>query len=127
MPIGMVRLRMIGNGELTTPLAVGYNSGEVSVMLTKRKTVRKYIRFYGQVQAVGFRWRAMQAAQLYGVSGWVRNEYDDSVSMEIQGTQKQIDDVIAALDRGAYIVIERMDVKKLETIDDERGFRVRYH
>ena len=113
--------------ELTTPLAVGYNIGEVSDMLTKRKKVRKYIRFYGQVQAVGFRWRAMQAAQLYGATGWVRNEYDDSVSMEIQGTERQIDDVIAALDRGSYIVIERMEVKKLEPVEDENGFRVNYH
>lgn len=113
--------------ELTTPLAVGYNIGEVSEMLTKRKKVRKYIRFYGQVQAVGFRWRAMQAAQLYGATGWVRNEYDDSVSMEIQGTERQIDDVIAALDRGSYIVIERMEVKKLEPVADENGFRVKYH
>ena len=95
-------------------------------MLTKRKRVRKYIRFYGQVQAVGFRWTAMQAARLYGVTGWVRNEYDDSVSMEIQGTERQIDDVIAAIERGTYIVIERMEVKKLETVEDERGFRVRY-
>ena len=95
-------------------------------MLTKRKTVRKYIRFYGQVQAVGFRWTAMQAAKLYGVTGWVRNEYDNSVSMEIQGTERQIDDVIAAIDRGTYIVIDRMEVKTLETIEDERGFRVRY-
>ena len=113
--------------ELTTPLAVGYNIGEVSDMLTKRKKVRKYIRFYGQVQAVGFRWRAMQAAQLYGATGWVRNEYDDSVSMEIQGTERQIDDVIAALDRGSYIVIERIEVKKLEPVEDENGFRVKYH
>ena len=113
--------------ELTTPLAVGYNIGEVSDMLTKRKKVRKYIRFYGQVQAVGFRWRAMQAAQLYGATGWVRNEYDDSVSMEIQGTERQIDNVIAALDRGAYIVIERMEVKQLEPVEDENGFRVKYH
>ena len=96
-------------------------------MLTKRKTVRKYIRFYGQVQAVGFRWTAMQAAKLYGVTGWVRNEYDDSVSMEIQGTERQIDDVIAAIGRGTYIVIDRMEVKTLETVEEERGFRVKYH
>lgn len=95
-------------------------------MLTRRKTVRKYIRFYGQVQAVGFRWTAMQAAKLYGVTGWVRNEYDDSVSMEIQGTERQIDDVIAAIDRGTYIVIDRMEVKTLETLEEERGFRVKY-
>lgn len=96
-------------------------------MLTKRKIVRKYIRFYGWVQAVGFRWRAMQAAQRYGATGWVRNEYDDSVSMEIQGTEKQIGDVIAAIERGTYIRIERMEVKALEPLEEERGFQVRYH
>ncbi len=95
-------------------------------MFTSNKTVRKYIRFYGDVQAVGFRYYACKAADLYGVTGWVRNEYDGSVSMEIQGTERQIDDVIAALDRGTYIRIERMEVKKLDLISDERGFRVRY-
>ena len=100
---------------------------EVSDVLTKRKTIRKYIRFYGWVQAVGFRWRTMQAAQHYGATGWVRNEYDDSVSMEIQGTERQIDDVIAAIERGAYIRIERMEVKTIPVDEEERGFRVKYH
>lgn len=96
-------------------------------MFTKRKLIRKYIRFYGWVQAVGFRYRAMQAAEHYGATGWVRNEYDDSVSMEIQGTEKQIDDVISAIERGTYIRIERMEVKELSVDPDERGFRVKYH
>ena len=92
----------------------------------RKNTVRRYIRFYGQVQAVGFRWRATQAAKAYGVSGWVRNEYDDSVSMEIQGTRRQIDDVIASLQRGSYIRIDHMETKELSVDPDERGFSVRY-
>lgn len=92
----------------------------------RKNIVRRYIRFYGQVQAVGFRWRATQAAKAYGVSGWVRNEYDDSVSMEIQGTRRQIDDVIASLQRGSYIRIDRMETKELSVDPDERGFSVRY-
>ena len=97
-----------------------------TLVFTKRNTVRKYIRFYGEVQMVGFRWRASSAADLYGVTGWVRNEFDGSVSMEIQGTQEQIDDVITALGRGSYIRIDYMDVKPIEPVPDERGFRVRY-
>lgn len=92
----------------------------------KKNIVRKYIRFYGQVQAVGFRWRAVQAAQHYGVSGWVRNEYDDSVSMEIQGTERQIDDVVSSLERGSYIRIDHMEVKTIGVDPDERGFNVKY-
>ena len=45
--------------------------------------IRKHIVFYGWVQGVGFRYRARHAADLYGCTGWVRNEYDSSVSMEI--------------------------------------------
>ena len=95
-------------------------------MFTKRKIVRKYIRFYGSVQAVGFRYYAKNSADLYGATGWVRNEFDGSVSMEIQGTEKQIDDVIAGIERGTYIRIYHMDVKTIEVDPDERGFRVRY-
>ena len=92
----------------------------------RKNIVRKYIRFYGQVQAVGFRWRAVQAAQHYGVTGWVRNEYDDSVSMEIQGTERQIDDVVSSLERGSYIRIDHMEVKTINVDPDERGFNVKY-
>ena len=95
-------------------------------MPTQRNIVRKYIRFYGWVQAVGFRWRAMEAARHYGATGWVKNEYDGSVSMEIQGTEQQIDDVIRAIERGTYIRIARMEVKTLTPELDERGFRVKY-
>ena len=58
---------------------------------------RKHIVFYGWVQGVGFRYRARHAADLYGCTGWVRNEYDGSVSMEIQGEEENIDNWILRL------------------------------
>ena len=58
---------------------------------------RKHIVFYGWVQGVGFRYRARLAADLYGCTGWVRNEYDGSVSMEIQGEEENIDNWILRL------------------------------
>ena len=84
---------------------------------------RKHIVFYGSVQGVGFRYRARQAAGLVGCTGWVRNEWDGSVSMEIQGTESAIDQVILAIERGHYVQIDNMDVKELELIEDEHGFR----
>ena len=47
--------------------------------------IREHIRFTGYVQGVGFRYRLSHLAQRYGVTGWVRNEYDGSVSAELQG------------------------------------------
>ena len=86
-------------------------------------TIRKHIVFFGWVQGVGFRYRARHAAELYGCTGWVRNEYDGSVTMEIQGMEQQIDQVILAIERGAFIRIENMDSKRVPIDPDERGFR----
>ncbi len=87
--------------------------------------VRKYIRFYGWVQGVGFRYRAKQAADLYGCTGWVKNEYDGSVTMEIQGSEDQIDNVILAIEKGHYVRIENMECRTLPLADGEYRFVTR--
>lgn len=84
--------------------------------------IRKRIVFSGWVQGVGFRYRARRAADLLGATGWVRNEYDGSVTMEIQGTEEQIDGVIQAIGRGRYVKIENMDVRTIPVIPHEQGF-----
>ena len=84
--------------------------------------IRRRYRFYGYVQGVGFRWRARQAASLYGCTGWVHNEWDGSVTMEIQGDESQIDRVITSIKDGRYIEIRDMDVKQIPT-EEERDFK----
>ena len=85
--------------------------------------IRKHIVFYGWVQGVGFRYRAIHAANLYGCTGWVRNEWDGSVSMEIQGTEAQIDKVILAIEAGRYIRIDNMEIHMLSLVENEKDFR----
>ena len=87
--------------------------------------VRKHITFYGWVQGVGFRYRARHAAQLYGCTGWVRNEWDGSVTMEIQGTEEAIDKVIQAIEAGKYVRIEKMESRMIPVDPEERGFKTR--
>ena len=84
---------------------------------------RKHITFTGSVQGVGFRWRARHAANLYDCTGWCRNEWDGSVTMEIQGTEEQIDMVLQAINAGRYIVIDNMDSRIIPVDEEERGFR----
>ena len=84
--------------------------------------IRKRITFSGSVQGVGFRWRARHAASLYHCTGWCRNEWDGTVTMEIQGEEQNIDQVILAIEAGSYIRIRNMEVRSLPVID-ERGFR----
>ena len=48
-------------------------------------TVRRRYSIEGQVQGVGFRYRARYAAQALELTGWVENEDDGSVTLEVQG------------------------------------------
>jgi len=77
------------------------------------------------VQGVGFRYRARNAAALYGCTGWVRNDWDGSVTMEIQGEESAIDQVILSIERGAYVRIENMDSQTIPLDLEERGFHTR--
>ena len=85
--------------------------------------IRKHITFYGQVQGVGFCYRAQHAAYLYKCTGWVRNEWDGSVTMEIQGEEEHIDQVILAIERGTYVRIEDMSSQTIPLVEKEYGFR----
>ena len=85
--------------------------------------IRKHITFTGYVQGVGFRWRARHAANLYGCTGWVRNEWDGNVTIEIQGSEEQIDMVLKAINNGRYIEIDNMESRTIPVNEEERSFR----
>ena len=86
------------------------------------KMIRKRITFTGRVQGVGFRWRAEKAADMFRCTGWCRNEWDGSVTMEIQGREEDSDQVILHVEAGRYVRIENMRVKDLPVIEGERYF-----
>ena len=66
------------------------------------------------------------SAQRYGVTGWVRNEYDGSVSAELQGLPEEIDQIIQQLQQDRYIEIQGMDRRKISMEETEYSFQVRY-
>ena len=85
--------------------------------------IRKHLVFYGSVQGVGFRYRAIYAAQRFGCTGWVRNEWDGSVVMEIQGEEKDIDQIIISIEAGKYIWINNLTAVSIPVEDNEIGFK----
>ncbi len=93
--------------------------------------IRKRIVFGGRVQGVGFRYLTRRAADLIGVTGWVRNELDGTVTLEIQGTEEQVDGTLLALKhmiikRGRYVRIESINEQEVPVVADEHGFRTRF-
>ena len=88
--------------------------------------VRKHVVFHGRVQGVGFRYTARLAAKQMGVTGWVRNEYDGTVVMEIQGRPILVNQVLMRLNTDSYIRIEWMDSKEIPVVEGEKSFRVTF-
>ncbi|MDD6291720.1 MAG: acylphosphatase [Lachnospiraceae bacterium] len=86
--------------------------------------IREYMVFTGRVQGVGFRYKMTYLANSFGLTGWVRNEYDGSVSAELQGLPGELDQIIQRLGQDRYIEIDGISRKKIPVRDDEREFRI---
>lgn len=87
--------------------------------------IRKHIIFTGRVQGVGFRYTASRYANIYHLTGWVKNEYDGTVSMEAQGLAANIDKLLYALVTDTYIHVDKIDSEKIQLTEDESGFKIR--
>ena len=91
-------------------------------MKNEEALMRRHLIFSGLVQGVGFRWRARQAANAAGCTGWVRNDAIGTVSMELQGTEARIDRVLQTLARAPWIRIEDIHSRAIPVESGERGF-----
>ena len=87
--------------------------------------VRKHIFFSGWVQGVGFRYRALYAARAMGLTGWVQNEDDGSVTLEVQGDPDKFMSLFAMIQKSDYIQITGIRSKNIPPDPWERGFSVK--
>lgn len=70
------------------------------------------VRYEGRVQGIGFRYTAVSLAQNFDVAGWVKNEFDGSVSLVAEGAEDQLMELLSAIRRsnlGRYITNERIN------------------
>ena len=88
--------------------------------------IRESITFYGRVQGVGFRYKLRYLTDKYSVTGWARNEYDGSVTTELQGLEEDIDKILQALYNDRYIEIDDFRRRKISLDEEERRFGIRY-
>lgn len=79
----------------------------------------------GRVQGVSFRAWARDEAAARGLSGWVRNEPDGSVTARIEGPPAAVDAMVAALGRGpAAARVDRVETQAADP-SGAAGFEVR--
>ncbi len=87
---------------------------------------RFHLKFNGRVQGVGFRYTAYNLALWLGLTGWVRNEWDGSVSMEVQGTEEKIEQFINKIQSERFIRVDSINKEELPLVSQEGSFNVEY-
>lgn len=90
---------------------------------TGEGTLRMHLVFHGRVQGVGFRFMAVNLARPRGLTGWVKNEYDGTVTMEVQGRGEDINSLVEELHHQRFIRISRVESERISVDTHETTFR----
>lgn len=88
--------------------------------------VRRFYRFSGVVQGVGFRYEARTLAVQLKLAGCVRNNSDGSVSMEVEGEAARIDELLRAIQAVPRFRITGIQVEDLPVSGTETAFKMLY-
>lgn len=82
-------------------------------------------RVFGKVQGVGFRIWARGEATGLGLTGWVRNERDGSVTAWLGGADTAVSAMIERLRQGPQgASVSRIDVEEIDTWTAPGDFRI---
>lgn len=88
---------------------------------------RLHIIINGKVQGVGFRYLVYSAANSFKLTGWVKNNVDDSVELEVQGNSHEIELFIEKLKKGNGISkVKSLSTEETNCMENERSFRITY-
>jgi len=88
------------------------------------KVYHKKVVFRGHVQGVGFRYQTLDVAKGFDVSGFVRNEMDGTVTLEVEGEIKEVHEFIDAVVEELRSFIREMDESSDQREAIFGGFRI---
>ena len=89
-------------------------------------TVARRVRVTGRVQGVFFRAWTRDEAKALGVTGWVRNNDDDSVEAHLEGSEAAVAKMIDLMAQGpSHARVDNVDVEEVDPEGSAR-FEVRH-
>jgi acylphosphatase len=89
--------------------------------------VRYFGTATGRVQGVGFRMFVQKNAMELGITGWVKNMSDGTVTMELQGPQAAIDRLEAIIREGNYFIkVQSFGLEVRDVVAMEQRFEIHY-
>jgi acylphosphatase len=79
----------------------------------------------GIVQGVGFRYFVSYTARALNLTGWVRNCFNDTVQLHVQGKEEDILVFMQKLRKGnGYSEVEDVSMKKVDMVENEKSFKI---
>lgn len=87
--------------------------------------IRRAVTVRGLVQGVSFRWYTRLEADRLGLVGWVRNEADGTVRVEVQGPERDVEELIAWLGHGPpWARVTGVDVEERTPTETDIDFQI---
>ncbi len=81
----------------------------------------------GRVQGVGYRYFVVDKARVLKLTGWVKNNYDGSVSVFAQGEEDSLETFLFYLKLGpTHALVSKVEVDYPEGIPDLTDFVIKY-
>jgi acylphosphatase len=82
------------------------------------------VYFTGHVQGVGFRYSTLQVAKEFDVTGRVGNQPDGRVQLEVEGTPKEINAFVSAVEERMHGYIRRVERSSAQRPAQFHDFRI---
>jgi acylphosphatase len=81
----------------------------------------------GRVQGVGYRFFTCEHARSFNFTGWVRNEHNGDVAMEVQGGAGDVYAFTQALEHGPLLShVDDIRIREIPLIQGEKAFDIKY-
>ncbi|WDQ18115.1 acylphosphatase [Rhodopirellula sp. P2] len=90
------------------------------------KQMRKVVRYRGDVQGIGFRANAIHQGRGLNVTGFVRNEPDGDVLLDVQGPEKDLRELLRRIGDSMERKINETSIADRDPLPDREKFSIRY-
>ena len=87
---------------------------------------RYVVRYEGRVQGVGFRFNAVRQSAGLNLNGFVRNESDGSVLMDVEGREAALKHLLRRIEEEMNDHIEAVEVTAGSLLGTLGGFHIKH-
>jgi acylphosphatase len=88
---------------------------------------RYRLNVFGRVQGVGYRYFTHSNATRLNLTGWVKNRFNGTVQIEVQGNSKELELLLSKLKQGPMFGhVDKIEKDEIEIKSNESDFQIVY-